>query len=345
MNPKIIWARISMVVLTLCMSVLLTSSPASVGAQEATQAANPDETAATVGTAFTYQGRLTDNGNPATGAYDFDFTLFNAASGGAQVGGALTKENVAVSDGYFTVVLDFGNNAFTGDERFLNVGVRAGNSTGGFTSLSPRQTITPSPYALALPGVITKNNRVGIGTTDPQTKLHVVGDRVRLESGGKRLDLATTGAQLDIISETNHLYLRTPNHFITLNPIAGDGDISLGNTANTTNVVGTFKTGGKAPILFKRYPIPGDRATGTEYDFPTGVKKSEYVCGIAGWAVIDVDVQENNSGDYIIETIAGTGDDDQWYIRVAYYSQDDHEDRIFATIICVDTQMASREGF
>ena len=39
-----------------------------------------------VGTAFTYQGRLTDAGNPANGSYDLQLALFDAASGGAQVG-------------------------------------------------------------------------------------------------------------------------------------------------------------------------------------------------------------------------------------------------------------------
>jgi hypothetical protein len=32
-----------------------------------------------LGTAFTYQGRLTDGGGPASGAYDFQFILYNAA--------------------------------------------------------------------------------------------------------------------------------------------------------------------------------------------------------------------------------------------------------------------------
>ena len=34
-----------------------------------------------MGTAFTYQGRLTDGGSPADGEYDFRFRLYDAASG------------------------------------------------------------------------------------------------------------------------------------------------------------------------------------------------------------------------------------------------------------------------
>lgn len=36
-------------------------------------------------TAFTYQGRLQDAGAAVTGLQDFEFRLFNAVSGGAQI--------------------------------------------------------------------------------------------------------------------------------------------------------------------------------------------------------------------------------------------------------------------
>ena len=49
------------------------------------------------GTAFTYQGRLTDGGSPASGAYDLRFTLFDAATAGSPVGSAITNEDVAVN--------------------------------------------------------------------------------------------------------------------------------------------------------------------------------------------------------------------------------------------------------
>ena len=41
---------------------------------------------ATAATAFTYQGRLSDGGLPANGAYDLRFALFDAASDGNQIG-------------------------------------------------------------------------------------------------------------------------------------------------------------------------------------------------------------------------------------------------------------------
>jgi len=111
-----------------------------------------------VGTAFTYQGRLTDGGSPANGEYDFRFELYDAASDGAQVGSMVGKENTAVTDGLFTVELDFGSDIFTGEARYLEIGVRPGASGGLFTTLLPRQALTPAPYALALPGLWTQQN-------------------------------------------------------------------------------------------------------------------------------------------------------------------------------------------
>ncbi len=104
--------------------------------------------AASMGTAFTYQGRLTDGGNPASGPYDLQFKLYDAASVGIQVGGTITLDNITVSDGLFTVQLDFGGSAFDGDARWLAISVRPGASTSTYTPLSPRQELTPTPYAI-----------------------------------------------------------------------------------------------------------------------------------------------------------------------------------------------------
>src|SRR2546421_1747051 len=103
-------------------------------------------------TAFTYQGRLTDAGAPANNNFDLQFTLWDAAVGGAQqpqpAPAALTKTNVPVTGGVFSVLLDFGVSAFPGADRFLEVGLRPGGSGGAFTILSPRQQISSTPYAL-----------------------------------------------------------------------------------------------------------------------------------------------------------------------------------------------------
>jgi Chaperone of endosialidase len=96
---------------------------------------------------FTYQGRLTDGGTAANGNYDLQFALFDSLSGGAQIGSTQTLNTVAVSNGAFTVSLDFGASSFNGANRFLEISAWPSGS-GSFTLLSPRQRISSTPYAI-----------------------------------------------------------------------------------------------------------------------------------------------------------------------------------------------------
>src|ERR1700690_4122191 len=73
-------------------------------------------------TAFTYQGQLNSSNAPATGAYDFRFQIYNAVN--AVVAGPLTNAPVGVTNGLFTVMLDFGPGIFDGSTRSLEIGVR-----------------------------------------------------------------------------------------------------------------------------------------------------------------------------------------------------------------------------
>src|SRR5262245_17101915 len=79
-------------------------------------------------TAFTYQGRLTDGGSPANGAYDFMFRLYNSASATIVLAGPITVEDVQVSGGLFTTKIDMGD-VFDGGDRWLQISVRPGAST------------------------------------------------------------------------------------------------------------------------------------------------------------------------------------------------------------------------
>jgi hypothetical protein len=97
-------------------------------------------------TAITYQGQLNSTGTPASGNHDFEFALFDVPLGGTQLGSTITLNGVAVTNGIFSVTLDFGGQ-FTGANRFLEVRVR-GVGGGSFTTLSPRQPINSTPYSL-----------------------------------------------------------------------------------------------------------------------------------------------------------------------------------------------------
>ena len=99
------------------------------------------------GTLFTYQGQLQNNGGPASGTYNLTFSLFNTSSGGSAVAGPVTTNGVIVTNGLFTVFIDFGSGVFTGTKCWLQMGVET-NGFGTFTTLTPRQQLTPTPYAI-----------------------------------------------------------------------------------------------------------------------------------------------------------------------------------------------------
>ncbi len=98
-------------------------------------------------TAFTYQGKLNDNGASANGIYDLRFTIYDAVTNGNVIGSSLTNAATTVSNGLFTVSLDFGPNVFNGSARWMDIAVRT-NGGGVFSTLTPRQAITSTPYAI-----------------------------------------------------------------------------------------------------------------------------------------------------------------------------------------------------
>lgn len=105
-----------------------------------------------MGSAFTYQGRLIDANDTADGLYDFQFKLYDDPNVivGRQVGATIDINELDVIDGYFTAVLDFGAGVFDGDGRWLEIAVRPGEfeDLNEYNLLSPRQQITPAPYAI-----------------------------------------------------------------------------------------------------------------------------------------------------------------------------------------------------
>jgi len=103
------------------------------------------------GTAFTYQGRLDNAGGPANGTYDLTYKLWNLSSGGSQVGSTFTVPDTVISNGLFTATLDFGS-VFNGSSFWLELAVRT-NGAASFTTLSPRQEVTPTPYAITAENV------------------------------------------------------------------------------------------------------------------------------------------------------------------------------------------------
>src|SRR5262249_18434873 len=106
--------------------------------------------AATIGkaqtSAFTYQGRLTNDSAPANGSYDMQFKLFDGNDN--QIGSIFTNPAVSVINGIFTLELDFGPAAFSGADRYLEIGLRPSGSGDSYTTLFPHQRLTSAVYAI-----------------------------------------------------------------------------------------------------------------------------------------------------------------------------------------------------
>lgn len=118
---------------------------------------------------LTYQGQLLDGGSPADGTFSAVFTLWDADTGGNQVGPTNIKEGLVVAEGLLTAPLDFGADAFNG-ERWLEISVNG-------QTLTPRQKLTAAPKATRLEGVNNApNGRFGINTSNPAGKWHVEQD-------------------------------------------------------------------------------------------------------------------------------------------------------------------------
>ena len=117
--------------------------------------AGPAAAQVPLGTVFNYQGQLKEGGSPADGEYDFVFRLYDAPHVGVQVGDDFPVDDWPVSNGLFTVQLDFDTGAFGGEARWLQVAVRPGEDNSQHTVLWPRQPVTAAPvslYALESPG-------------------------------------------------------------------------------------------------------------------------------------------------------------------------------------------------
>jgi hypothetical protein len=194
------------------------------------------------GTTFTYQGRLQDGGTNANGNYDFQFTLWDALSGGTQQPQptpiTVTRTNVTVVSGIFTVQLDFGASVFPGADRFLEIGVRP-TGGGAYTILSSRQPITSTPYAMR------STSAGSADTAQNAQQLGGVAANNYLQTVTHNLSLTGTGASNAALGVAVPLQLS--GNFVSQGIISGINTNSAGagvyGRSNLTNSGGEFSAG------------------------------------------------------------------------------------------------------
>ena len=207
------------------------------------------------GTAFTFQGRLNDETRPATGIYDLRFTIYDVAASGSAVGAMITNTATPVSNGLFSVRLDFGSGVFTGGARWLEMAARTNGSADAFELMLPRNELTPAPYALYAPSAGTASAMPASGLTGtvslaqlPTTVLTNGASAVSLTgsftgNGAGLTNLDATrlmGTVADARLSANVALLNTNQVFIGSNRFAGV--LALTNAANT--VAGAFTGNG-----------------------------------------------------------------------------------------------------
>lgn len=125
--------------------------------------------AADFGSAFTFQGRLMTTNGAANGPHDFDFGLWDREAGGALLANR-TFEAFPVSNGLFTVDLDFGPSVFAGAAaRYVEVIVKRTDSTNLAVAMAPRTRIAPAPYAMTagdVPDGSIGTAKIALGAVD-----------------------------------------------------------------------------------------------------------------------------------------------------------------------------------
>ncbi len=158
-------------------------------------------------TAFSYQGQLKLEGAPVNGACDFRFRLWDAETGGLQVGPTQAAPALPVAGGLFALALDFGG-VFADPQLWLETSVAYPAGTGTWVTLEPRQALHAAPqalYALGAPwtGLLGRpallGSLAGVSNDGGDVGL-VAGPNVTItpDPVGKRITISATAGSGDI---------------------------------------------------------------------------------------------------------------------------------------------------
>jgi hypothetical protein len=218
--------------------------------------------------AFTYQGRLTANGAPVSGSYDFMLAIYDSTNQpGTIMAGPFLQSPIPVTNGLFTLTLDAATAAFSGEDRWLGINVR---SNGGptFATLLPRQRFTSTPYAIRaanfsgpvaatqLTGIILPDN-IGPGsiTTINLQNECVIGSKiaanqvVRSVNGIPDWVLLAAGPNMTLTPNGNTL------------TFSGSSDWKLGGNAGTIPGFDILGTTDNSPLIMVTGGFPALRIT------------------------------------------------------------------------------------
>ena len=188
------------------------------------------------GSGFSYQGSLKSGGNPANGDHDFQFSLYDAFSGGNLLGGPIARSTVTVTNGLFSVSLDFGADVFDGNARYLEISVRPSGG-GSYAMLSPRQEISPVPYALFALKTQPYKNVVAVAQSGGQfTSIQAALDSITDASAANRyLVRVAPGVYTERVTMKQYVDIEGSGENITTITFAGSASLSVGTVVGASN--------------------------------------------------------------------------------------------------------------
>lgn len=189
-----------------------------------------------LGTEFTFQGQIKQNGSGITGNADIRLTVYDDAVGGSQVVTPLTLTNVSVSNGIFTRTIDFGP-IYEGFAKFVQIEVRFPAGSGNYTSLSPRQPLLAVPYAM---GLLPGANVTGTGSNAMLTLFNMASDGEGLYSASEGTGIVAEAAAGNGLEGYSHSPIATGVYgennaggHGTVGRVTGGGIGVLGDGTNT----------------------------------------------------------------------------------------------------------------
>ena len=250
------------------------------------------------GTAFTYQGHLASGGVPAGGTYNLQFTLYNNSAGtGSPVAGPVTTNGVIVTNGLFTVMLDFGSSAWNGQMNWLKIAVET-NGASSFSSLSPLQEMTPVPYAIYAENAynLVGSSQTGGIAGNNQTGIITLGN-------GTAITNTLTGAVTVVITNASDgiLSLGAPNPSFTNCYMINNYQVFWANVSNADFFIG----GGTGPFDYGASQNP----PGIPY-IPFNPEKFEHQTGMYNFSAGYNAGQDLQSGSHNVLI----GDESGWQI-------------------------------
>jgi len=233
---------------------------------------------------ITYHGRLQQAGDPFSGTANLQFVLFDAPTGGSQVGPTETRIGWPVAAGLFEIDLDFGDAAFDGSPRFLEILVNG-------APLTPRQAVRAAPVAL----YPLNGNRGPAGPTGPQGPAGPAGPQG--PEGPAWASLFTVEAGGSIAYETGESVISFGTPAMPNPDLANS--LVIGNETNEASGAGAVVVGG------------GQTSGGDSFPHVTSGVNSTEVGGASNVASIDFSSvfggSSNSASDFGATILGGAG--------------------------------------